>query len=186
MSVVRPNKRSMAVVALLCLGLPCLGAACDDPDLHPELAEFAALQETLRAQPRATVEVKYKVAEDIRVLGDSWVRLWFWPNEAYDAGILTVIPSPGLQLRDGFSTAEIPYKGMLEIPVRAMRAGHHYLQVVTTVDKGAETISRTVALAVPVEMDHAAAGGSAFGFAGPKLRSALSGSQSDAENSQDD
>ncbi|MCF7983892.1 MAG: hypothetical protein K9L70_05765 [Thiohalocapsa sp.] len=173
----RQGRFLRCLLAALALCAPAVPQACDDPDLHPELAAFHALQESLREQPRGALEIKYKVDNNIGVTMPSAVRLWFWPNESYDEATFTVTPSPGLRLVDTPAMLEVPFKGTSEISVRAIRPGHHHLKIETIVRQDGIEHRRVFALAVPVEVDHldrsAAAGAKAFGFAGPRLQQAI-------------
>lgn len=152
---------------------------CNNPDLHPELAAFQSLVESLRDQPRSSVQMRYKVDDDIAVMSKSSIRLWFWPIAPYEKGRFKVTPSPGLKVLGASDVMDVPYKGMAEIELLALRPGHHHLLVETLIEIRGEEKRHLYALAVPVALGEADAlaskAPSGTGFAGPKMQKAIAG-----------
>ncbi|MCG8427989.1 MAG: hypothetical protein MI754_11585 [Chromatiales bacterium] len=169
------RNQSVWIAALsLCSGV---ALACEDPTLHPGKAEFTALVESLRSQPRSLVSLRYKIDDERGAFSPLSVRLLFWPNEPYERGRFIVTPSNGVKLIDFSGSEKIPYKGSFEFTVLPTRSGYHHLKVETIVEKAGEEKRHTAALALRVGLNHSKVPGQSettrFGFAGSRLKEML-------------
>lgn len=191
----RPLRRgswtwSFTVSGVLLL-YPWLAHACNNPELHPGIAEFTAVAEALRSQPPSPVELKYRIEGERRAGTPVSVRFSFWPNAPYDSGRFSVTPSAGLKLASFSGGGEIPYKGTIDFDVIPTRSGYHYLKVETVSRQGEAERRRTFALALPVGLTHPDPADTQqqevakFGFAGSRLREGLLARQGIVETGVD-
>lgn len=151
--------------------------ACDDPSLHPEIAEYKSILDSLGPQPRSPVTLKYRVEGEASVGKPVTMILSFWPRDPYDAGRYSIEPSRHVRLEHAVEDEEIPYKGMRKITFTPMRSGYHFLKMELAVTSGSQETTTAMILTVPVEVTHSGspsvAGKDSFGFAGNRLRNLM-------------
>ncbi len=170
-----PNAQA-TLIALAIFASPGLSLGCSDPAVHPEMAEFNALLEALPPQSPSPVQVKYRIDGDRQVGSPLTIRMAFWQKMPVKGKFL-LTPSQGLVLDGSPNTGEIPYRAFVDVNVRPVKQGYHYLKVETMIDvDGAET-RRTELVGIAIFSDDVpvAAKGVAgrFDFAGAKLRQVL-------------
>ena len=127
--------------------------ACNDPAKHPGSEEYVALRESLRDQPRGSVQMFYKMG-DMRFAG--WpvpIELRFWPIEEYDDARMVITPSAGLELIGVKESPAVPYKSSMDFVIKPKADGFHYIKIDVIARHG--DVEKRHTSAIPVSVgDH--------------------------------
>jgi len=184
-----PRFRSVCFSGLaLFWAVPAIG--CDNPAVHPEMAEYDALLAALPANPPSPLQLKFKIDGDHRPDRPIRLRIAFWQKENCESGQYVITPSVGVDLEGGDRNGAIPCRGAIDFVVRASRPGYHYFKVETRVDDDGVSIQRTDLIGLPIDLNDSpvakiAGGGTGrFDFAGSRLRDVLTAKQGDAMQSR--
>ncbi|MBV5273903.1 MAG: hypothetical protein JZU52_09745 [Lamprocystis purpurea] len=178
MLIPRVQSASFLGLLLLCT-LPALG--CNNPAVHPEMAEFNALLEALPAEAPGPVQLKFKIDGDIKAGQSAMVRVAFWQREPCKSGRYVITPSAGVALESSLREGVIPCRGSIELTVRAASRGYHHLKMETHVETDGASIQRTELVGLPVGLNDLPVAETTvpgrFDFAGSKLRGVLAVTQ---------
>jgi hypothetical protein len=170
-----PNAQATLIV-LAFLESPGLSLGCSDPAVHPEMAEFNALLAALPPQSPGPVQVKYRIDGDRQVGNPLTIRIAFW-QKVPAKGTFLLTPSQGVVLDGSPNTGEIPYRAFVDVTVRPVKKGFHYLKVETMIDVGGAELRRTELVGIAIALDEVAVAekgvAGRFDFAGPRLRQVL-------------
>lgn len=126
--------------------------SCNDPNLHPELAEFRALVESLGEQPVVPLQVMYRVSPEALGSNKRSVALVFKANRdaTYEDASFTVTASDGMDLLTPALDVQVN-SHPTRLSVQTNRPGVHHLRIELAVRQDGEQRRRTIL--VPVMSD---------------------------------